>query len=100
MYGTVARIKPKAGQEQALIDLMNQWEKESRPATKGAIAGYTFKKVDDPSEWIIVAVFADKASYTANADSPAQGAWYQKFRALLDTDPVWEDGDIVQGTAP
>lgn len=97
MYGTVAHIRPTKGQEQALLDLMDEWDRDFKPKIKGALNGYTFRKDDDPGEWILVAVFEDKQSYVANAESPEQDAWFRKFRALLDADPVWEDGEIIQG---
>ena len=35
------------------------------------------------------------ANNVANADSPAQDARYRQFRALLEADPEWHDGEIV-----
>ncbi len=40
----------------------------------------------------LVAMFHDEASYRKNADDPEQDAWYQRFRALLEADPEWNDG--------
>lgn len=95
MYGTVAHVRPKSGQEQTLIDLFDEWNRDYAPNVKGAIAGYLYRKDGDPGELIMVAVFKDKHSYVANADSPEQSAWFEKFRATLEADPVWEDGEIV-----
>ena len=41
--------------------------------------------------------FADKESYEQNADDPGQDEWYQRLRAVLQSDPDWEDGDIISG---
>lgn len=95
MYGTVAHLRPKPGQEQAVLDLFNEWNRDYKPQVKGAITSYAYRKEDDPGELIMVAVFEDKQSYLANADSPEQNEWYQKFRELLEVDPSWEDGEIV-----
>lgn len=97
MYGTVAQVRLKPGQEKAMLELVEEWDRDYRPNVKGALASYVYKKDSDPNELILVAVFEDKQSYVANADSPDQDKWFQKFRALLETDPLWEDGEIISG---
>jgi quinol monooxygenase YgiN len=97
MYGTVAHVRLKQGQEKALLELMDEWNRDYRPNVKGGLASYVYKKDADPNEFILVAVFEDKKTYVANADSPEQSNWFQKFRALLESDPVWEDGEIISG---
>jgi quinol monooxygenase YgiN len=49
-------------------------------------------------ELLGVAIFEDRASYTANADNPEQHAWFTKMRDLLEADPEWEDGEYVAGS--
>ena len=48
-----------------------------------------------PDTVLMVVRFQDQATYRANGDSPDQDARYQEFRALMDDDPVWYDGDWV-----
>lgn len=95
MYGTVARIRPKAGSEKALLAMMDEWRKSRKAKVKGAIASYVYKLDRDPNTFVMAVVFQDKKTYHANADDPEQDKWYRKFRALLQADPVWEDGEIV-----
>ncbi|MBI4199805.1 MAG: hypothetical protein HY535_04975 [Chloroflexi bacterium] len=97
MYGTVARIRPKPGQEKAIVALQEEWSKTRKPKAKGAIAGYLYKLDKKPDEMVLVAVFQDKKTYMANADDPEQDRWYRRFRALLQADPVWEDGEVIAG---
>ncbi len=40
-------------------------------------------------------MFQDKESYMANANNPAQDAWYKELRELLVADPTWDDGEYV-----
>lgn len=70
MYGTVAHIKPKAWQEKALASLMDEWNRSRGQKAKGAIAGYLYKLDKNPGEMIMVAVFQDKETYTANSNNP------------------------------
>ncbi|MBI2305641.1 MAG: hypothetical protein HYU86_12955 [Chloroflexi bacterium] len=95
MYGTVARIRVKTGQESVLIAKLQQWNKERKPKVKGAIAGYLFRLDSDPQDMIMVAVFQDKDTYLANADDPEQDRWYREMRQHLEADPIWQDGEIV-----
>ncbi len=48
-----------------------------------------------PDTVLMVVRFRDQAAYRANGDSPDQDARYQDFRALMEDDPVWYDGDWV-----
>ncbi len=43
MYGSVFRMQPKAGREQDIVRIMEEFDRERRPSVKGALAGLTFK---------------------------------------------------------
>ena len=96
-YGTVARITPIPGKDQAVIALMNEWNRSYGPKVKGAVAGYLYQLENKPGQMIMCAVFEGKLSYRANAEDPEQDKWYRRLRALLTADPIWEDGEIVSG---
>jgi len=97
MFGTIFRMRPKAGQEQAIISLFEEWERERRPKVKGAEGGYLVKPEKSPGELIGVAVFSDRESFLANANDPEQHQWFLKLRELLEADPAWEDGEFLMG---
>jgi quinol monooxygenase YgiN len=92
MYGTVARMTAKPGGEAALKELLRQFDLRK---PKGALGAYVYRMDSDPNEFYLVAVFQDKETYVANAESPEQDAAYQKIRALLTADPEWHDGEMV-----
>lgn len=95
MYGTVARLKVKPGSDKALIALMEEWRNVRKSKVKGAVASYTYRLDKDPGTLVMAVVFKDKKSYTDNAKDPDQDKWYRKMRALLQADPVWDDGEII-----
>lgn len=97
MYGTIFRMKIKVGQEQNIVDLFKEWDRDRKPNTKGAIGGLIMKPDNSSGELIGVAVFADKESYMANADNPEQNRWFSKLRESLEADPTWEDGEYIAG---
>lgn len=93
MYGTVARFQVKEGKERELID---QSMKEYEGGSVDGYVGTVIYRLDEGSnDYYMAVMFRDKASYFANADSPAQNERYQKFRALLQDDPKWHDGEII-----
>lgn len=95
MFGTVAIMKPRAGQEQAVVQRFDGWWAERGPSVKGAIASTLHRNGQNPSELILSVVFDSRESYEANANSPEQDKWYQETRALLEADPRWMDGDVL-----
>ena len=98
MFETVARFRIKPGHQQALLDLQNNWNETRSPAANGAVASYVFKSDRDADEGTLVAIFRDRESYVANAEDPAQNAWYQQMRSHLQADPEWVDGEVISAT--
>jgi quinol monooxygenase YgiN len=91
MYGTVAKMRITPANRQKARDLFEQ--QISRRQIPGYIASYVLHENGGDVSWL-VAVFQDKATYDANADDPAQDADYQEYRALMEDDPEWHDGEI------
>ena len=58
-----------------------------------------FQSDGDADELWMVAIFRDKESYFANADSPEQTEEFLRLRSLLSADPEWHDGEVVFSTA-
>jgi quinol monooxygenase YgiN len=88
-------MRPKPGSEKAFLALMDEWRKTRKAKIKGAVAAYTYRLDRDPGQLVMAVVFQDKKSYRANAEDPEQDRWYRKMRELLQSDPVWEDGEII-----
>ena len=95
MYGSVFKMKAKAGAKGDLISLMDD-EMRTR-VLKGVRASYLLDGGGD--EVWGVAVFDDEKTYRENAASPEQDAAYRRMRALLQADPEWHDGAISAWTA-
>ena len=92
MYGTIARLHPSPGREDDLIAYGNRIREIEVP---GYRASYVFRPDANPYDrptLFLVAVFDDRASYRANADSPDQHERYLELRSMLDDDPEWIDG--------
>ena len=95
MYGSIFRIKVKPGQEQKLIDVFKEWDRDRKPKVSGVVHSLLLKPDKKPNELIGVAIFKDKATYSANADDPEQDKWYRQMREYLEENPSWEDSEFI-----
>jgi quinol monooxygenase YgiN len=95
MFGTIALMKPKEGQIDALNALFDEWWSVRRPKIKGAISSTIYRNVSNPAELMVAVVFDSKENYVANAEDPEQNEWYQKMVACLEAEPRWIDGDVI-----
>jgi hypothetical protein len=90
MFGSVFKMRPKAGMTGKLREVMMSQRRKPR----GMVGAYLLTE-DAGSVWGM-AVFEDEKAYRDNANDPAQDAEYREFRALLESDPEWHDGAIDQ----
>lgn len=97
MYGTIAHFHIKPGVKDEFIKAMDSF---GNAVTAGWVADYYFQMDHDPDEFYLVAIFKDKETYQANADSAEQHERYLVFRSFLVDDPEWHDGSILSATGP
>src|SRR5438094_10381897 len=99
MFGTIGRAHIKPENRQKFVDTINAPEGLSVPGFRRA---YVMFPENRENEVILVAMFEDADSYWKNADDPAQHERYLQYRALLEDDPEWSDGEWMEspeGTA-
>lgn len=91
MYGTVARLTIKPGNE-AAVTRMGQ---EMSAQIPGLVSEYVYRTDANPNELYLVVIFESEEAYRDNANSPQQHARYEQYRALLAADPEWHDGHVI-----
>jgi hypothetical protein len=97
MYGTIARLHPRPGRLEDLVALRDRWRAGDDTMPEGYRAAWLFQPDENPYDRptvFLVAVFDDRATYVANAESPGQDARYREMRELLEDDPEWMDGSF------
>lgn len=97
MYGTIAHFRIKPGVKDEFVKAMDSFGSSIIP---GWVADYYYQMDNDSDEFYLVAIFKDRETYMANADSAEQHERYLVFRSFLADDPEWHDGVIVSGTGP
>jgi quinol monooxygenase YgiN len=92
MYGTVARLRIKPDMEAQLLEFDRQEQALNIP---GFVGEYVYRMDSDPLVYYLAVVFESREAYLANAASPEQDARYRQLRELLESDPEWNDGEVV-----
>jgi quinol monooxygenase YgiN len=99
MYGTVAKIRVKAGMG-AQLEALSQRMAESEMQIPGYIAQYVYRMDADPDELYLTVLFESREAYHANAASPDQAARYAELAALMAAPPEWHDGEVIFAHPP
>lgn len=97
MYGTIARFRIKPGVKDDFVRAMDSF---GDAVIAGWIADYYFQMEEESDEFYLVAIFQDKETYQANADSADQNQRYLAFRSYVVDDPEWHDGFVLSATGP
>jgi hypothetical protein len=71
-------------------------DKQSAAQVTGFVAGYMLYENDSDAAWLF-AIFEDRETCDRNADDPAQNERYVEYRALMEDEPEWHDGEIQAG---
>ena len=93
MWGTIARMKVRPGVPEEY--LFAQMRALNPDRGVGWVNSALYRSDEDPREFWLVAMFEDKESYRANAESSATHSVYLTFRACLEDDPEWHDVDEI-----
>ncbi len=94
MFGTIYRMRVKSGQEQAIEELSRRWDRKRRPHVTGYLGEYLLRPKGDSNEIWGLVIFDSEANYRKNAEDPEQDRWYREWRALLEEDLEWHDGEV------
>lgn len=73
--------------------LLDEWRRDLATGATGWLGG-TYGFTDD-DQLMAVVRFASREEAMANSDRPEQGAWAERFTALLDGPPEFHDCDDV-----
>ncbi len=92
MYGTVAKMRVKAGSQD---DFLRVTEIVESVPIAGMVAVYVYQTDADSQDYYMIAMFDSQESYVANANSPEQNARFLQLSSLLESEPEWHDGRVV-----
>jgi heme-degrading monooxygenase HmoA len=82
MFVTVSTYCARAGDEDAIIALFEDWEVNQRSRIEGFLSGELLRKIEDPNEFIAIMHFENwEAAQTLTYDSEYD-AWRQRLVSL------------------
>lgn len=87
-FVTIRTFRARAGEEDAVVALHEDWQRHLRPRTDGYISGELLSAPDDPRAFISLARYESEAAARTAAEDPEQAAWYRRLRSLLEDEPA------------
>ena len=88
MFVTVSIYCAKAGEEDAIVALYEDWQRTIQPRIRGYLSGELLRKVEAPREFIAIMRFENQESAHTLANDPGQHTWYQRIVSLTENIPV------------
>src|SRR2546429_9641330 len=88
MFVTVSLYRAKAGEEDAVIALHEDWQRNQQARTQGYLSGELLRNIQTPREFVAIMRFENPAFAQTLANDPEQNAWYRRLVSLVENVPV------------
>ncbi len=88
MFVTICTYRAKAGEEDAIVALHEDRERNQALRAKGYLSGELFRDVDDPQLFIDIARFESETSAELVAQDPEQISWFRRLASLTELAPT------------
>ena len=88
MLVTVSMYRAKAGEEDAVIALHEDWQRNQQAKAQGYLSGELLRDIQAPREFVAIMHFENRACAQALAADPEQHAWYRRLVSLVENIPV------------
>ena len=88
MFVTVSFYRAKAGEEDAVIALHEDWQRHQQAKAQGYLSGELLRNTQTPREFVAIMRFENRACAQELANDPEQNAWYRRLVSLVENVPV------------
>jgi heme-degrading monooxygenase HmoA len=88
MFVTICTYRARAGEEDAIIALHEDWQRTLRPKVRGYLSGELLHNVEDPRAFVAITRYESEAAARAAAEHPEQVAWQQRLASLAEVGPT------------
>lgn len=88
MFVTVSTYRAKAGEEDAIIALHEDWQRHVQPRATGYLSGELLRKAEDSREFIAIMRFESQEPARTLANDPEHDAWYRRVVSLTESVPL------------
>ncbi len=91
MFVTVSRYRARAGEEDAIIALHEDWQRNQQRRTRGYLSGELIRSIRDSREFIALMHFESQEAAQLLANDPEHDAWYRRLVSLTEGMPTRTD---------
>ncbi len=84
MYVTVNTYRAKVGEEDAIIALHEDWQRNHGLRARDYLSWELLRKVEAPREFIVIAHFASEELAKTSENELEQDAWYCRLLSLIE----------------
>lgn len=95
MFVTVFTFRAKAGEENSVVALHEEWRRDRLAKAKGFISGELLRGVKDQREFVDIAHFESEEASQVVANDPKQDAWYRRLVGLSEAEPIFTDYHVA-----
>ena len=88
MFVTVSIYRAKAGEEDAVIALHEDWQSNQQAKTQGYLSGELLRNIQAPREFVAIMRFENRVLAQALANDPERNAWYRRLVSLVENVPI------------
>ena len=88
MFVTVSAYRARTGEEDAIIAIFENWQRNQQLSARGYLSGELLRNVEDPRQFIAILRFENQESAHAHATDPEQDAWYRRVVSLTENTTV------------
>ena len=87
MFVAVYSYKAKAGEEDAIIALHEDWQRHQQLNIRDYLSGELLRNIVDSREFIAIIRFENQEAAQALTNNPERKAWYQRVVSLTENVP-------------
>lgn len=84
MFVTISTYQVKAGEEDAIIALYEDWQRNRQPKVKGYLSGELLRSLENHREFVAIMRFESQEAAHLLANDPEQDAWYRRVVSLTE----------------
>jgi heme-degrading monooxygenase HmoA len=88
MFIVVCTYRARAGEQDAIVALHEDWQRTLRSRARGYLSGELLHSVRDPQAFTAVTRYEDETSARAAAADPEHIAWQRRLASLMEVEPT------------
>jgi len=88
MFVTISIYRAKAGEEDAIIALHEDWQRNQQARKQGYLSGELLRNTQAPDKFVAIMRFENRAFAQALENDPERNAWYRRLVSLVESIPV------------